>query len=223
MIDRTRHGDTPDREEETRHTHGQHTFEKTKTNSHLLIYPRSHPKTRCTFGPWSRKDNHPPSPGHDGYPSHLSEDADRIQSPQIVQPDDDPPPHQAASNSTHHPPARDHLSIEVHQAPVTLRPPGTSKRSPLNCYRGKVETATPPDSQRFILKHLGLSEAEAESEEQVDREVDDLFQEALADRQLAMLSTGPPNVPRILTKEDYLTLFHATGIQSSGALWGVYK
>ena len=38
-----------------------------------------------------------------------------------------------------------------------------------------------------------------------------------------MLSTGPPNVPRILTKEDYLTLFHATGIQSSGALWGVYK
>lgn len=69
-----------------------------------------------------------------------------------------------------------------------------------------------------MLQKLNLSEEALE--EKVALEVDDLLWKFQADRQLARLLTG---VPRVLTKKDCLTLFRATGIPTSGALWGVYR
>lgn len=59
-------------------------------------------------------------------------------------------------------------------------------------------------------------------EAQVTKEVEDLLLAMRAERQLNRLSTNP-QLQRILTKEDCMTLFRATGVPPPSALWGVYR
>lgn len=56
---------------------------------------------------------------------------------------------------------------------------------------------------------------------QINQEVEAFFLEMRNKRHLNQLSTDP-QLQRILTKEECLTLFRATGVPPPGALWGVF-
>lgn len=58
----------------------------------------------------------------------------------------------------------------------------------------------------------------------VSAEVDELLCSMKAERQLERITTrSSADVPHIMTKEDCMTLFRATGVPPSGPLWGVYR
>lgn len=53
------------------------------------------------------------------------------------------------------------------------------------------------------------------------REIDEELRVIMAERRLAHITSF--DFPRILSKEDCLVLFEATGVPTSGSLLGVYK
>lgn len=69
---------------------------------------------------------------------------------------------------------------------------------------------------------MGISEAELDN--MVAAEVEEILRVDRAERRLARLSTGPsPDAAqRVLTRDDALTLFTAIGVPTSGSLVGVY-
>ena len=117
--------------------------------------------------------------------------------------------------------------LRTHEAAqrVTLMPPGTTHRSPLDHCKASAETSPQPNLYRFAHQNLGF--IEQQFEDKVTNEIDELMWEAQVERLLACLtlpSTSnmePP--PRILTKDDYLSLFRATCIPTSGPLLGIYR
>ena len=69
-------------------------------------------------------------------------------------------------------------------------------------------------------QRLGISAAELD--ERVEQEVEEFMREITTERMMDRL-TAPEGLQRILTKEDCLTLFRATGVPASGPLWGVWR
>jgi hypothetical protein len=59
-------------------------------------------------------------------------------------------------------------------------------------------------------------------DERVEQEVEEFMREITTERMMDRL-TAPEGLQRILTKEDCLTLFRATGVPASGPLWGVWR
>lgn len=70
---------------------------------------------------------------------------------------------------------------------------------------------------------MGLTEQEFDDKvtEEVNEQLRQLRAERLLDRLLPPASTSSMT-PRILTKEDCLQLFRATGVPTSGSLVGIY-
>ena len=101
-------------------------------------------------------------------------------------------------------------------------PPGPSHRSPFDHYKQTAENAPQPDPHRFVLQRLGLTAEEFE--DRVTREINETLREARAERNLDLLATPTSDthepLSRILTKEDCMTLFRATGVPLSSALGG---
>jgi hypothetical protein len=58
----------------------------------------------------------------------------------------------------------------------------------------------------------------------VNSEVDELLHTMRAERrQENLTASSSVELPRIMSKEDCMTLFNATGVPPPGALWGVYR
>ena len=102
-----------------------------------------------------------------------------------------------------------------------MTPPAHTRRTPFHHYFPTAAEAPRPDPNRFRLARLGITAEELDA--RVDREVEDALLEHRANRRLAALEAGTSDCPRILTKEDCLTLFRATGVPPPGALWGVWR
>lgn len=81
----------------------------------------------------------------------------------------------------------------------------------LNRYRGVIPEDPPPNPNRFALQRLGISPETLDA--RVNAEVDELLCGFRAERQLDRItSNSSVEMPHIMTKEDCLTLFRATGI-----------
>lgn len=163
--------------------------------------PTSRPKRRCRFGPRPRNHTTGQEIG------------------------DVPPSTPAAiplpTNQEH--PAQPDCVPNIVDIP-TLMPPGPSQRSPLDHYKHTAENRPQPDPHRFVLQRLGLTAEEFDA--RVTEEIDERLRVARNERLLARLATpvieGLEPLTRILTKEDCMTLFRATGVPPPGPLWGVY-
>jgi hypothetical protein len=94
-------------------------------------------------------------------------------------------------------------------------------RTPFSHYFASASKAPRLPSNRFALRRLGISQEELEAG--VAREVEEAISEGRAERGIERFTANAsPEAPRILTKEDCLALFHATGVPPLGALGGVY-
>jgi hypothetical protein len=61
-------------------------------------------------------------------------------------------------------------------------------------------------------------------EQRVAQEIAEILRQESADRRLDRIMAGAfEEFPRVLSKEDCLALFTATGVPSSGSLYGVYR
>jgi hypothetical protein len=96
------------------------------------------------------------------------------------------------------------------------------KGSPFDRYR-KVPPAPPTaNPNRFVLQRLGISEEDLDA--MVNSEVDELLHTMHAERrQENLIASSSVELPCIMSKEDCMTLFNATGVPPPGALWGVYR
>lgn len=90
---------------------------------------------------------------------------------------------------------------------------------PLPRYYATVQERPRPNPNRFALARLGISEAELEA--RVAREVDEELRVLCAETRWERITSV--DFPRVLTKEDCLVLFEATGVPTSGSLVGVYQ
>lgn len=171
--------------------------------------PRSRSKRKCEFGPSKQKDKTP-----------RSTDADTNQG--------DIPTRAPANNTQEgypEPYQRTHIPADR----VTLMPPGppgaSSSRTPFDYYKATAAEAPRPNPYRFVLQRLGITEQRFD--EELTREINERVSEARAECRLEQRFVPNPNneerVPRILTKEDCLCLFAATGVPTSGPLEGVYR
>lgn len=145
-----------------------------------------------------------------------------------TRPQDDRFPLHRREEPSHHvqqtPPAdaeRSPLHRE-HPARVTLTLPDRPRKTPFDRYKATAEETPRPNPNRFALQRLGLSEEELDA--RVAAKVDELLRVCKAERRLDQLSTGPSPLaaPRVLTKEDCLTLFNATGVPTSRSLVGAF-
>lgn len=173
----------------------------------------SHSKVKCRFGPYSKRAKEAPqlplSPQDGPFSPSLPRDSPTAQS--------------APGSSGDAPQAPAPPSVLIPQWPcrVTLTPPAHTRRTPFHHYFPTAAEAPRPDPNRFRLARLGITAEELDA--RVDREVEDALLEHRANRRLAALEAGTSDCPRILTKEDCLTLFRATGVPPPGALWGVWR
>ena len=184
--------------------------------------PHSRVKIKCPFGPLSRprgEEHEAPPPTTGSHSAPLEPQGPT--SPQATEGTLNPPLEIPTDPETSgpHPPLEKRISFQVDR--VTLEPPRHRGGTPFDHYKAQVPEAPQPNPYRFLLPKLNLTEEELNS--RVDREVDTLLRDLRNERQLARLSTGDDSLQRILTKEDCLTLFRATGVPQSGSLWGVYR
>jgi hypothetical protein len=117
-------------------------------------------------------------------------------------------------------------SFQIPQPDIpTLMPPGPSWRTPFDHYKHSAENAPQPDPYRFVHKRLGLTAAEFNAK--VTEEINESLRAAQAERCLERIfppATGNQEpLPRILTKEDCLAFFNATGHPTTGSLLGVWR
>lgn len=105
-------------------------------------------------------------------------------------------------------------------ARVTLTLPAGPNRTPFDIYKASAAEAPKPNPKRFILRRLGLTEEEFDAK--VAAEVDDLLRTYGHERQLEHLFASSSAAPRVLSKDDLWTLFHATEFPTSGSLLGAY-
>jgi hypothetical protein len=94
-------------------------------------------------------------------------------------------------------------------------------RSPFDRYRKLPPAPARAYPNRFTLHRLGISEADLDV--RLSSEVDERLHTLCAERRLDELTASSSEFPRIMTKEDCMTLFNATGIPPPGALFGVYR
>ena len=106
---------------------------------------------------------------------------------------------------------------------TTLTPPYQQRQLPFARYRNRQKGLRPPSPSpepyphRFTIKKLGLSEAEFENE--ISKEVDELLTEIEAERRQALLEELPL---KVLTKEDCRRMFDPHN-PPSGSLRGVFR
>lgn len=104
---------------------------------------------------------------------------------------------------------------------VTLTPPVRSNLSPFQRYYATAPEAPRP-VRRAAWVRLGISEETFNR--RVTQEINEALREMAAERALARITEGASvEFPRVLSKEDCLTLFNATGVLTSGSLYGVYR
>lgn len=105
---------------------------------------------------------------------------------------------------------------------VTLTLPSLNVGRPFARYYGTVPEAPRPPANRFALRRLGITAEELDA--RVSREVDEALTEVCTELAMERLTANAsPEAPRILTKEDLMAFFRATGIPPPGPLRGVYR
>jgi hypothetical protein len=96
--------------------------------------------------------------------------------------------------------------------------------NPLERYKARHKASAAEDPRPKFhekrLQRLGLTEKEFD--DAVTSEINERIRQARAESALERIENAAPTVPRILSKEDCMTLFHATGVPTSGSLLGVY-
>ena len=91
--------------------------------------------------------------------------------------------------------------------------------TPFIRYYATVPERPRPNPNRFAMARLGISEEELAA--RVASEIDEELRVIDAERRLARITDV--DFPRLLSKEDCLVLFEATGVPTSGSLLGVYN
>ena len=172
-------------------------------------------KAKCHFGPHQRGVGigRPGSLNQEGSTS-FAQELPSIVSPQ--RPQEEPPRPSPDENDPGLlcPPA----------CRVTFTHPGFRHRPPITRYYPWAEEAPRLNPNRFAYARMGLTAEMLDA--RVTAEVNELLDEMMREKRLAEIMPGPtPDIPRVLSKEDCLTLFRATGIPrpGSGALYGVYR
>jgi len=102
---------------------------------------------------------------------------------------------------------------------VTLSHPSPRWGSPFARYYSFAQEQPRLNSNRFALARLGLSPVELVARASI--EVEEELRVLSAERRWATITSS--ECPRVLSKEDCLVFFDATGIPSSSSLWGVYQ
>ena len=188
--------------------------------------PTSRRKQMCRFGPYRRSGPRHASPDHDS-PLNQTGQAHHELSQQrkektlkkqdmVIIPE----------------PSRSNLLGPLIECPPGLPPIGPSRvtlmapmrRSPFDRYRKGPSAPLPitVKKPRFAPPPLGISEEERDA--QITAEVDEILTKLLAERRWEEITANSSKEsPRILTKEDCMNMFIATGIPPPGALRGVYK
>ena len=166
--------------------------------THLNSKPQSRPKIKCRFGPYRRRDT-------TLSPSGLQDNYSPIGSPPHTTPVDADArsldPHPGASRVY----IEETETLQTQPTRVTLMPASFEAQFDSR-FRGNLDS----------------SHSSAELDEMTSREVEELLLAMRNERQLDRLA-APPGLRRILTQEDCLTLFRATGLPPLGTLWGVYR
>ena len=169
---------------------------------------KSRPKIKCRFGP---------------YKGHPVPRLDRHPSPAPTQtPEASLPTRYDIRNLSPDNPflITDHLGVtRIGPDRVTFCHPGPRGGPPFSRYFPTARELPRPNPNRFALARLGVSNEELEA--RVVREIDEELRVIMAERRLAHITSF--DFPRILSKEDCLVLFEATGVPTSGSLLGVYK
>ena len=188
---------------------------------------RSRCKVKCRFGPNRSSVPQTTTPFVDSLPPSIVAPQDPAQASSV---------HQRSewskfanlmpsSSELQENPSEDEEAGPSNTAPcrVTLRPPGIRNRSPYAGHYGiPPEPPDPPqpNPNRFAYQRMGLSQETLDA--RVTAEVNEFLWEARAERQLVNIFL--PDVQRILSKEDCLTLFRATGVpHHEDALFGVWR
>ena len=170
--------------------------------------PKRSSKRKCPFGPISRR--------------RKTQREDREEPPQEPQPTTQNLPHN--QQVSHEPYQRTHDTTSAFR--VMLMPSGPSNRSPFDHYKttAKEEPRRKPPS-RAINSSPVLTKQELQA--RIIREINEEIRIDCAERHLN--SFALPNIngeeppPRILTKEECLSLFNVTGFPTSGSFLGVYR
>jgi hypothetical protein len=103
-------------------------------------------------------------------------------------------------------------------------PPGPSSRTPFDHYKATAAPAPQPNPYRFLLRRLGITEQEFD--DNLTMEVNERIRQARADSALEAIFPSTSNaepLERILTKDDCMHLFHATGVPPGGPFWGIFR
>jgi hypothetical protein len=165
---------------------------------------KSRPKLKCRFGPYSaRTDRHLPPDLTPTWEAGSSSRSDHRQHTPV-----------------HRLEYTDHLGrTRIGPDRVTYSLPTIRNGSPFARYYSSAQEQPRPNPNRFALARLGLSPEELEA--RASREVEEELRVLCAERKLERIFSV--ECSRILSKEDCLVLFEATGIPSSGSLRGVYQ
>jgi hypothetical protein len=114
----------------------------------------------------------------------------------------------------------DHLgNTRIGPDRVTFTLPTTRWGSPFARYYHSAQERPRLNPNRFALARLGISLEELEA--RALSEAEEELRVLRAERKLESITST--EFPRVLSKEDCLVFFDATGIPSSGALLGVYQ
>ena len=199
-----------DREESHRDTGTHHSIQDSQRTSGTSPHRRSdrrlervsksgsRAKERCTFGPRRSKEGR----------SDLTSDASN-NSAVPLQPLADTSTLQART-----PP----VQLPIGSRP-TLTLPFHRYQTPLERYKNKTPFDPPQDPYRPIRRKLGLFEAEFE--DRITQDIEELFQEIENERRQALLETVP--FGRVLTKADRRLMFNPAEVLASGSLRGVHR
>ena len=177
----------------------------------------SRPKVKCRFGPYIKS-------GQDPRRRRTPLADDEPPTPRGSTPDE---PSTSAAHTVELPIADIPSEIptlqrlQCQQADrITFTSPTTRRRSPFARYYHMPEDPPVPNTNRFALARLGISAEELQR--RAAQEATEELTRIRLECQLESL-TSPPGFQRILTKEDCLLLFTATGVPPPGPLLGIYR
>lgn len=170
--------------------------------------PTSRIKTRCRFGPYKRHRAAPPRQAH-----ATTSDSTPRQSDTLL-----PPPVLSVPVT---PTVEDEELTPLLPYRVTLQPPMVRGGTPFSRYYATA--AEPPRSNPIRPPHERLGLSEAEFDARVAQEVDEELRMMRLERQLNRITANSsPEAPRVLTREDCMIIFRATGAPTHNSLYGVW-
>jgi hypothetical protein len=179
-------------------------------------------KVKCTFGPKRVRENLIPGSREEENPPSTTETDREIPHSPPPQSQSSAHPHRLSIQDTtdldERAPGPSHQRVTIMDR-TTLINPIRGRRSPFDNYRVDSNHNSEPHPPDWVLRKLGLSRDEFESE--ITSEIDDLLQEIETNRRQELLESLPCD--RVLSKVDCLDLFQNTGIPPPGPLLGVYN